>query len=137
MSLLVGGIIKQCLAKFLVRMLKFHAFVPVSRICLGFSRRYIFSELISLLKPHTHVSTVTVARWITNVLADCGIITKKFTAGSARLASASQATAMDVPVPILFSKAGWTQETTFPEHYTKEFTPVSDSSPEAIPDSVL
>ena len=77
------------------------------------------------------------ARWIKTVLADCGINTKKFTAGSVRPASDSKAEAMDVPVPIILAKAGWTQETTFAKHYNKQITQVSDSFQEAILDSVL
>lgn len=151
-SLLLGGNIKQCRPKFNVRMFKFHAYLPDSRMCVvNTLKEYInrtenlrkeFGKdngklLISVVKPHKSVSKATVARWIKTVLADCGINTKKFTAGSVRPASASKAKAMDVPVNIILSKAGWTQETTFTKHYNKEITQVSDSFQEAILDSVL
>ncbi|XP_045131688.1 uncharacterized protein LOC123516454 [Portunus trituberculatus] len=150
-SLLLGGNIKQCHPKFNVRMLKFHAYLPDSRICVVNTLKEYLNRtenlrkefgkdngklLISLVKPHKSVSKDTVSRWIKTVLADCGINTKKFTAGSVRPASASKAKAMDVPVPIILSKAGWTQETTFAKHYNK-ITQVSDSFQEAILDSVL
>ncbi|XP_045123089.1 uncharacterized protein LOC123511349 isoform X4 [Portunus trituberculatus] len=150
-SLLLGGNIKQCHPKFNVRMLTFHAYVPDSRICVMNTLKEYHNRtknlrkefgkdngklLISLEKPHKSVSKDTAARWIKTVFANCGINTKKFMAGSVRPASTSQGNAMDVPVPIILSKAGWTQETTFAKHYNK-ITQVSDSFQEAILDSVL
>lgn len=151
-SLWLGGNIKQCRPEFNVRMLKFQSYMPDSSICVVTTLKEYLNRtenlrkefgrdngklLISLVKPHKSVSKDTVARWIKTVLGDCGINTKKFTAGSVRPASASKAKAMDVPIPVILSKAGWTQETTFAKHYNKKITHVSDSFQEAILGSVL
>ncbi|MPC90979.1 hypothetical protein E2C01_085986 [Portunus trituberculatus] len=70
------------------------------------------------------------------MLGICGINTTKFMAGSVRPASTSKAKALAVPIFTIMAKAGWTQETTFAQHYNKHIIQESDAFQQAFLGSV-
>lgn len=75
---------------------------------------------LSYQKPHSAVSTDTIARWIKSVLSASGIDTDKYKAHSTRSASTSAAFYQGIPIQTIMNAAGWTNECTFRRFYQKE-----------------
>lgn len=80
---------------------------------------------ISFIKPHEHVSSSTVARWLRKLLEEAGIDTGIFTAHSVRGASASTASNMGVTTNDILGAADWSSNSVFERFYYK---PVHDPS---------
>ena len=72
---------------------------------------------ISYVKPHKHVSTDTLARWIKSILKVSGIDTSVFKAHSVRSASTSHAYARGIPIAEILRTADWSNEKTFRKYY--------------------
>lgn len=75
--------------------------------------------LISIQKPHKHVSKDTIARWIKKVLEMAGIDPSVYTAHSTRAASTSYASNIGLSVTTILGAAGWSNESTFAKYYKK------------------
>ena len=74
---------------------------------------------ISCCRPHNHVSTASIGRWIKNVMSDANIDIDKFKAHSVRSASTNAAISMNVPIDTVMKTAGWSRESTFSKYYKK------------------
>ena len=106
------------------------AFTPDGTLCI-FSYLKVYMErtaklrgnnsqlLISYQRPHSPVSTDTIARWLKTVLKEAGIDTSAFTAHSTRTASSSAAKAFDIPIDVILSAAGWSNSQTFVQFYDR------------------
>ena len=71
-------------------------------------------------KPFNPVSRDTVSRWTLDILKCAKIDTECFSAGSTRSAAGSKASRKGVPLDVILSKGGWTQESTFAKFYNKK-----------------
>lgn len=80
------------------------------------------SLVMSYVKPHEHVSSSTISRWIRIVMCRVGINTTRFTAHSTRSAATSKAKSNNVPISDILLKAGWSNTSTFGKCYDKEVT---------------
>ena len=76
--------------------------------------------LISYVKPHAPVSKSTIARWCEMVLGKAGIDISIFSAHCVRSASTSAAKKEGLPIEILMSAVGWSNESTFERSYNKK-----------------
>ena len=76
--------------------------------------------LISHAKPHHPVVSSTISGWIKATLRAAGI--RNHTGHSTRAASTSMASLSSVPIDTIMEAAGWSQSSTFANHYEK--TPV-------------
>ena len=85
-------------------------------------------------KPHNKVSSSTIGRWLKEVLCRAGIDTSVYQAHSTRSASTSKASAV-VPVDVIMTLAGWSQESTFRKHYDKSVA-VTDQMSNAVLDQL-
>ena len=74
---------------------------------------------ISFVKPHNSVSKDTLSRWLKNLLSLSGIDTSIFVAYSVRSAACSAAHRNKVPINVILSSAGWSQDNTFKRFYKK------------------
>lgn len=73
---------------------------------------------IGIIAPHASVTSQTISRWIKIALRAAGIETA-YGAHSTRHASTSKASASDVPIDQILSKAGWASHDTFAKFYRK------------------
>ena len=80
---------------------------------------------ISTRKPHKHVTTGTLARWMKECLRLAGIDTSVFKAHSFRRASVSSAYAHGATLHDIMSAANWSSVSTFREFYNR---PVGENS---------
>lgn len=78
--------------------------------------------LISYQKPHTKVTSNTVARWLRDMMTRAGIDTNIFGAHSTRGASTSAAINRGTPMDTVMKAAGWSSESTFTRFYKKPAT---------------
>ena len=85
-------------------------------------------------KPHNKVSSSTIGRWLKEVLCRAGIDTSVYQAHSTRSASTSKASAV-VPVDVIMTLAGWSQESSFRKHYDKSVA-VTDQMSNAVLDQL-
>lgn len=83
---------------------------------------------VSYNKPHAPVTSDTIGRWIKNVLDECGIDIKTFSAHSTRSASTSAAKFKQIPIEDILSAGGWTKETTFSKYYNKPIIGIDNFS---------
>ena len=74
---------------------------------------------ISTRKPHSSVTSCTLARWMKLVLASSGIDTAVFSAHSFRSASSRCAFAKGVSLDEIISTADWSNARTFHDFYLK------------------
>ena len=89
---------------------------------------------VSYIKPHNKVSSSTIGRRLKLVLCRAGIDTSVYQAHSTRSASTSKASAV-VPVDVIMTLAGWSQESTFRKHYDKSVA-VTDQMSNAVLDQL-
>ena len=78
--------------------------------------------LISYVKPHAPVSKSTIAHWCKVVLGKAGIDITVFGAHILQSASTSEAKRKGLPVEIIMSAAGWSNESTFERFTIKNWT---------------
>lgn len=76
--------------------------------------------LISYAKPHNSVTTDTLSRWLKKTMSAAGINTHVFKAHSTRSASASKAAVKGVPIDMVLSNAGWSNENVFHRFYQRD-----------------
>lgn len=76
-------------------------------------------NLIISFSTFTEVTSDTIRRYITTVLAAAGINIQQFSAGSSRHASNSQKHYNDIPLPLILKSAGWKSDSSFKKHYLK------------------
>jgi hypothetical protein len=76
--------------------------------------------LISYQKPHSPVTTDTIARWLKMALRNSGIDTEVFAAHSTRSASSSAAAAHGCTINDIMNHVGWSNAKTFATYYNKE-----------------
>lgn len=146
-SVMLGGNIKQCRAKYNIQRVTFVAYPNDNSLCVNNTLKHYIHKtetlrqsdthkegklLLSYIKPYKPVTKDTIARWIKTVLHMSGVDTAKFTAGSVRPAAASKAKAMAVPISCILEKAGWSRETTFARYYDKHIVTGLDPFQEAI-----
>ena len=81
---------------------------------------------ISHKKPHTAVSTDTIARWTKEMLALSGVDTEIYSAHSTRAAATSAAEVKNVPIKDIMARAGWSAEKTFRTYYKKPIEEQND-----------
>ena len=74
---------------------------------------------VSLIKPHGHVSTDTLARWVKQVFHLAGIDTSIFKAHSTRGAATSALFFKGAPIKHILSLANWSNERTFRRFYLR------------------
>ena len=74
---------------------------------------------ISYKRPHTAISTDTIARWAKEMLSLSGVDVTCYKAHSTRAASTSAAEAQNVPIRDIMAMAGWSAEKTFRTYYKK------------------
>ena len=74
---------------------------------------------ISYIKPHSPVSSSTIARWLKETLTAVGIDTAIFKAHSIRGASTSAASKLGVTTDDILNAADWSSESTFQRFYYK------------------
>ena len=79
--------------------------------------------LLSLVPPHTNVTTSTVSRWVRSVLKEAGIDVTTFSSHSTRSAATSFAKAKGLSIDEIRSAAGWANSSTFAKHYNKVIVP--------------
>ena len=131
----LSGNIKQCRPQFNVRVIKFQAYPKDASLCVYATlRQYLartrelrqgmgqesYSLFLSFIKPHKAVTRDTIARWLRKMLDRLGVDTTTFTAGSVRMAAASKAKAVAVPINCIMAKAGWTRASTFAKFYDRQ-----------------
>ena len=75
---------------------------------------------ISYIKPHKAVTTVTIGRWIKQVLSLVGIDTSKFTGHSTRSASSSKARTKGATVNQIVQTGLWSGRSTWQKFYNKD-----------------
>lgn len=73
--------------------------------------------LISHARPHKQVTPSTISRWLKDTLRAAGIT--GHTGHSTRSASTSKANLSSVPIDTILEAAGWSQQSTFAQHYNK------------------
>ena len=66
------------------------------------------------------VSPDTLARWIKNTLAECGINTGEYSAHSCRAAATSTASLKGISLGTILKSASWAGDSTFKRYYLKE-----------------
>ena len=93
--------------------------------------------LLTTQKPNKCASKDTIARWLKTILAKSGIDTSEFSAHSIRSTSTSVAKAAGVPIDIIMSKAGWSNESTFGKFYHKHIDDTDVSYSSAVLSSAL
>ena len=72
---------------------------------------------VSFIKPHSAVTSSTVARWLRSILDQAGIDSKIFGAHSTRGASASAAVRGGVTLDDILKAANWSSESVFHRQY--------------------
>ncbi|XP_061187368.1 uncharacterized protein LOC133195519 [Saccostrea echinata] len=77
---------------------------------------------ITSQRLHKSVSRDTIGRWLKSVLKMAGIDISIFKPHSTRVASASAAHALRIPVDTIMRTVGWSRESTFRKFYNKEVT---------------
>ena len=75
--------------------------------------------LLSYVKPHSPISSSSVARWITTVLKSAGIDTDTFKSHSVRSASATAAVSAGITTNQIMDAADWRSESVFERFYYK------------------
>ena len=79
--------------------------------------------LLSYVRPHLHVSTDTISRWLKSMLRSAGIDITIFTAHSIRSAAASAAYFAEIDVDHILQTVGLANASTFAMFYNKPITP--------------
>ncbi len=74
---------------------------------------------IKTQRPYSAVTVQTLAKWVKTVMKNAGIDTTKYSAHSARAATASIAVESEVPVDVLLKAVGWSNANTFATFYKK------------------
>ena len=69
--------------------------------------------LLSFLRPHKLLSTITLSRWYVTVMQESGIIVNIFDSHSIRLASTSKCKISGLSFKEIAKSAGWSNEKTF------------------------
>jgi len=75
--------------------------------------------LLSYVKPHSPISSSSVARWITTLLKSAGIDTDTFKSHSVRSASATAAASAGITTNQIMDAADWRSESVFERFYYK------------------
>lgn len=83
---------------------------------------------ITSKRPHKFASRDTIDRWMKSVLTMAGIDTSIFKPNSTKVASASAAHALRIPVDTILKTVGWSSESTFRKFYNKDITLNADMS---------
>ena len=81
---------------------------------------------LSYIRPHSPVTSSSVARWIKSILELSGIDISIFTAHSVRGAATSEALNKGISIPDILKMASWSNESTFQRFY---YRPQFNSSP--------
>ena len=76
--------------------------------------------LLSFVKPHGAVKSVTISRWLTDILSQSGIDVNVFSGHSTRTAASSKAKSCGVPIKEILSRGFWSKSTTFEKFYSRE-----------------
>ena len=80
---------------------------------------------VSLVKPHKSVTSVTIARWLHEVLRLAGIDVSVFSGHSVRGESTSAAAAAGITTNDILKAADWSSDSVFRRFY---YRPVNDPS---------
>lgn len=83
---------------------------------------------ITSQRQHKFASRDTIGRWMKSVLTMAGIDTSIFKPHRTRVASASAAHALRIPVDTILRIVGWSSESTFRKFYNKDITLNADMS---------
>ena len=81
---------------------------------------------LALNKPHKPVKSVSIARWIKELLTEAGVDTDKFSAHSTRAAASSSAKAAGLSTAEIMKMAGWSRQSTFEKFYHKPIMPTTN-----------
>ena len=76
-------------------------------------------KLLSYVKPHSPISSSSVARWIVTLLKLAGIDTNTFKSHSVRSASATAAASAGITTNQIMDAADWRSESVFERFYYK------------------
>lgn len=76
--------------------------------------------IVTHRKPHHGASVDTMARWVKQVLHDCGVDTSVFKAHSCRSASTSKAGSLGVSLEHILKAGQWSNAGTFYKFYNKD-----------------
>lgn len=77
--------------------------------------------LLTWRAPHRAATSQTIARWVKQVLAECGVDVATFSAHSARHAATSAASRAGVSLDVIRKTAGWTPaSSTFAKFYNRQ-----------------
>ena len=74
---------------------------------------------ISLNKPHKGVTSSSLARWIKDILQDCGVNTSVFKAHSTRSAATYKAFLHAASITEILKLANWSNEKAFIKYYNR------------------
>ena len=74
---------------------------------------------LSLVQPHTPVTTSTISRWLREIMTESGVNTELFKAHSVRGASTSKASKEGLSVGQIIEKANWSRAETFQKFYCR------------------
>jgi hypothetical protein len=126
-----GDLLKTSRPGFQQKEIKLKAYAADKRICISLvlteyldRRKALCAQnctqlFVSITKPHSAVTTTTIAKWVKEVMKNAGLNTQMFTPHSLRAASTSAATRASVPLNTILSTAGWSRESTFRKYYDK------------------
>ena len=122
------GIIKQSRPSVKSRVIELHEYPKDEKLCVvktiacflertaqlrGLETKFF----ITYAKPYHAASADTLRRWIKTCMEQANVNTSVFSAHSTRAASTSAALKGGLPVKEILEKAGWSNETTFANHY--------------------
>lgn len=78
---------------------------------------------LAIKKPHKHVTSQTISKWIKTVLYDSGIDVSVFSSHSTRHAATSKAYTKGIDINIIKNTAGWSKKSNvFAKFYNKPIT---------------
>ena len=75
--------------------------------------------IFSLNKPHKGVTSSSLARWIKDILQDCGVNTSVFKAHSTISAATSKAFLHGASIAEILKLANWCNQKTFTNYYNR------------------
>ena len=84
--------------------------------------------LITTTPPFKAASTVSIARWTKETLANAGIDISVFSAHSVRGATTSKMSVLNIPIQEIMKKGAWKSESTFQKFYKKPLLPTDVSN---------
>ena len=79
---------------------------------------------ISYQRPYNPVTRDTITRWVNNIMGKAGIDTSVYVTHSCRSAASSYARDKKVPLRRIVEACGWSSESTFAKHYSKDINPL-------------